>query len=86
MYNEDELLLIKNEDINVFLGYIKNDKDDLTSFNNFIKDNFTEDIIEKIEKFCQDNEKEFGQKRKDTLKLDSEKHKIRRLESDCCRK
>lgn len=38
MYNEDELLLIKNEDINVFLGYIKNDKDDLTSFNNFIKD------------------------------------------------
>ena len=38
MYNEDELLLIKNEDIHVFLGYIKNEKDDLSSFNNFIKD------------------------------------------------
>ena len=43
-------------------------------------------IIERFEKFCEDNEKEFGQKRKDTLKLDSEKHKIRRIESDCCRK
>ena len=39
MYNEDELLLIKNDDINQFLNYIKNDKDDLTGFNNFVKEN-----------------------------------------------
>ena len=43
-------------------------------------------IIERFEKFCEDNNQEFGQKRKDTLKLDNEKHKNRKMESDCCRK
>lgn len=43
-------------------------------------------IIERFEKFCEDNNQEFGQKRKDTVKLENEKHKIRKMESDCCRK
>ena len=43
-------------------------------------------IIERIEKFCEDNEQEFGQKRKDTVKLKQEKHSIRKIENDCCRK
>ena len=43
-------------------------------------------IIERFEKFCEENKQEFGQKRKDTVKLNNEKHAIRKMENDCCRK
>ena len=39
MYNEDELSLIKTEDIHHFIKYIKSDKEDLSSFNSFVKEN-----------------------------------------------
>ena len=41
-------------------------------------------IIERIEKFSEENGKEFGQKRKDTVILKNNKQHKRKLESDCC--
>ena len=43
MYGDNEASLIKYEDVNVLLNYIKNEKNDLTSFNNLIKE--CKDII-----------------------------------------
>lgn len=41
-------------------------------------------IIERIEKFSEENGKEFGQKRKDTVILKNNKQHKRKLEYDCC--
>ena len=39
MSHQDDLLLIKYEDINQFLNYIKNEKNELKSFETLIKSN-----------------------------------------------
>ena len=41
-------------------------------------------IIEKMSKFCDENKVEFGQKRKDSLKLNKEIHPIRKQEKKTC--